>query len=123
MDIALQAAIGEQLRARATEIGRACVDRQYAATPEVLTKFGEAGYRKSVSDAEHNVSFLAESIALGDPMVFRRYIEWLRGVLAAAGVPAPVLPAHLELLAEVATELVPEHGDIVRQYVRAALQP
>lgn len=97
-EAALRKAFSEEIESAKNRLAAELVDEQYRSDPELLERWGERGRAKSLDDAAHNLSFLAEAVALGDTAVFARYILWLDKVLAGAGLPRSVLAGHLELL-------------------------
>ena len=110
-DAAQCAASADRIAAGREVLARSAVDRQYSDDPGLMARWGWAGYETSIRDALATVDQIAESVALGDPSVFERYLAWLRDVLEAAGVPAPVLVEHLVRLRAAFVELLPDAAE------------
>lgn len=90
-------AAAEALLSRRDELARAITDALYAELPELLTKYGAAGRAKCLQDMRYTLEHLAPAVALGEPVLFERYVEWVRDMLHARGVPAGELRRCLEL--------------------------
>jgi hypothetical protein len=118
----LHARAAAELRAQASIIGARSVDAQLAASPGLAERFGPRGVEASLRDASSNVEHLAEAIALGDPEAFAAYVTWLRGVLVAAHVPAPVLATHLgHLQNAVRVHAASDSAGLAAEYIGLAL--
>ncbi len=98
---------GKKILALSEELARISVDRHYADDPQLMEKFGEAGYQSSLRDARHSIATLAEAVALGDSGLFSRYADWLEGILKRAGLAADILPRHFSYLSQALEKLLP----------------
>ena len=76
----------------------------------------------SVRDAGNHLSYLAQSLAAGDPALFRDYVAWLKVHFAGLGSGESSLAETLELTRAVLRERLP-HALAVQagEYVREAL--
>jgi hypothetical protein len=97
----------ESLLARKAEIARAVTEALYTEMPELMEKYGETGRRKCLQDMHYNLEHLAPAVALGEPVLFARYVVWLREMLASRGVPADEVRRSLELTAEAVRARLP----------------
>jgi len=114
--------ISHAVDSQRSALAREAVERQYARFPESLAPFGERGKAKSIEDAEYNLQYLAEAMALGDRLVFVSYILWLKDVLAGARVPSGILIEHLHILRQVlADRLPPDAAAAAGGYIAHAL--
>jgi hypothetical protein len=115
-DLPARTALARALTAQSATLCQAVVAAQYALDPELMNRFGQAGYEKSLSDASYNVGCLAESVSMGAPHIFVDYCRWLQGVLVAAHVSPKVLPAHLELLlGRIEASVRPDEAEYLRR--------
>ena len=94
-------AASETLLRDRERLARAITDALYADMPELLARHGERGRVKCLEDMHYNLEHLAPAVALGDPALFVRYVEWLRDMLHARGVGMDEVRRSLELTREV----------------------
>ena len=81
-------AASDSLIERKEELARAVTDALYARQPALLVRHGEAGRIKCQQDMRYNLEHLAPAVALQDPALFGRYIQWLVRMLGARGLPS-----------------------------------
>lgn len=113
---------GEAVVRQRTEIAAALVQREFTRHPELDQRYGKIGREKSLQDAGYHVSFLAQALALNNPAVFIDYVAWTKVVLTQRRVSAADLAFHLECLAEVLREKLPEEfAAVAAAFVTAAV--
>ncbi len=83
---AIAVAASESILERKEELARAVTDALYAEHPALLAQHGEAGRLKCQQDMRYNLEHLAPAVALEDPALFARYVQWLVRMLGARGV-------------------------------------
>ncbi|MFB9329115.1 hypothetical protein ACFFSY_24530 [Paenibacillus aurantiacus] len=83
-------------------------DGIYAAFPELMDKYGEAGKRKCIEDNEHHFRYLETSIALGDDKVFTDYALWLNNLLQKRGMKADHVIDNFERIDAAIQDRIPE---------------
>lgn len=116
-----EAASGTLLRDK-EQLARAITDALYADMPELLARHGHRGRVKCLEDMHYNLEHLAPAVALGDPTLFVRYVEWLRDMLGARGVGVDEVRRSLELTIDVTrASLVDAEAAAVAQPIEAAL--
>ena len=71
---------------RKEELARAITEALYAEHPALLARHGEEGRTKCLQDMRYNLEHLAPAVALEDPALFGRYVQWLTQMLGARGV-------------------------------------
>ena len=71
---------------RKEELARAITEALYAEQPSLLARHGEEGRTKCLQDMRYNLEHLAPAVALEDPALFGRYVQWLTRMLGARGV-------------------------------------
>jgi methanogenic corrinoid protein MtbC1 len=92
---------------------------------------GSVGREKSIRDAGYHLSYLAESVAAGDPLLFEDYVEWVQVLFDGLGFSEDVLPMTLRCTAEVLREALEPglsaiplaHLDRAAQHLRRGLAP
>lgn len=110
------------ITAGAAMLAAAVTERHYAAAPERVARYGEAGRAKCLEDAGYHLAYLAQAIASGEPALFRDYVAWARAMLAGRKVSAQELARNLDVLREVlSAELPPGPAAIACEYVEAGL--
>jgi hypothetical protein len=112
-------AASTEIAERVASLATRMVEDQFRETPGLRERLGETGYAKSLRDAEYNLQFLAEAVALGDAAGFGAYLAWLDTVLTGAGLERSVLDGHLDCMTAVLSSgLDPDAGAIAVEYVR-----
>jgi len=54
------------------------------------------GRVKCLQDANHHLDYLAESLAVAQPLLFADYLTWARALLAGHNIPPEGLVVNLE---------------------------
>lgn len=83
-------------------------DGIYAAYPDLMDKYGEAGKRKCIEDNEHHFRYLETSLALGEDKVFTDYALWLNNLLQKRGMKADHVIDNFERIAAELQGRMPE---------------
>jgi hypothetical protein len=83
------------------------VDLQHARQPEIWKPDGLPGRQKSVRDAVHHLTYLAESLEADAPALFSEYLAWLKALFAGLKFPTDVLPTTLECTRQPLGEALP----------------
>jgi hypothetical protein len=113
---------GHALRVKIPKLAETVVDEQYRRRPELEARYGPGGRAHCVKDTVHNLRFLAESVAFGQPRIFCDYVEWALRVMTHHGVAAEDVAENLRLLAETLGRHVPDDvAGVAREHVEAAL--
>jgi methanogenic corrinoid protein MtbC1 len=111
------------LTAEGASLAEAITARQYAAQPELLAKYGEAGRARCLQDAGYHLSYLADSVAAASPSLFSDYVGWAKVMLAARGIPAGDLSRNLSIMREVVRQSCPpEVWRVVEEFFDAGLK-
>lgn len=111
--------MGAVLEARRPALAEAVAARQYAEHPELQERYGPMGRQRTLEDANYNLSFLAQAIALETPGLFLDYLGWLKVVLLRRRVRLQDVLDHLELLQSVLRQdLPPDVAEPVCGYLR-----
>jgi hypothetical protein len=97
----------ERLVAEKEALARAITDALYAERPELLARYGAAGREKCLQDMRYNLEHLAPAVALEQPSMFAGYAQWLRGLLAARGIPVDDVVRSLVLTRDAITQRFP----------------
>ena len=112
----------DSLLARKEELALAITDALYAAHPRLTTRYGPAGREKCLQDMRYTLEHLAPAVALAEPVLFVRYVDWLVSMLEARNVPSDDVRASLEATSDVlAGRLPPDEHLAVAGSLRAAL--
>ena len=86
---------GDQLRERRAAIAAELVHRQFAANPALEERYGPAGRAKCLEDAHFHLSYLADAMNAGAPVIFSNYVAWASVMLTKRGIPSEDLARHL----------------------------
>ncbi|HZN66820.1 MAG TPA: hypothetical protein VFB66_16130 [Tepidisphaeraceae bacterium] len=114
--------LGHALRVKIPKLAEAVVDEQYRRRPELEARYGPGGRAHCVKDTVHNLRFLAESVAFGQPRIFCDYVEWALRVMTHYGVAAEDVAENLRLLAGTLERHLPgDVAGVAREHVEAAL--
>lgn len=90
--------ISAALEARRPAIAEAVAARQYAEHPELRERYGPIGWQRTLEDANYNLAFLAQAIALENSALFADYLIWLKVVLLRRRVRLQDLLDHFAYL-------------------------
>lgn len=116
-------AASEALIARKDEMAHAITDALYRERPDLLAKYGDRGRRKCLQDMHYNLEHLTPAVALAEPVLFERYVTWLRQMLSSRGVPADDVLRSLQLTRdEVRRRLGAEEAEAVVAALQAGLR-
>lgn len=94
----------EEVRARLDLLGNRIAERQFAAHPERLARYGAAGQQRCREDARFHLQFLAAALEAKSDAMFLDYIGWAKVVLAARNVDPQDLHDNLSIVIEVLNE-------------------
>ena len=75
------------IRMKAPQLAERMTTDQYRRQPGLARRYGEAGRRHCLKDAEYHLHFLAASVEFGDPRVFTDYLAWCVEMLSRRGIP------------------------------------
>ncbi len=104
------------------ELASATVESEFERRQDWAERFGEAGRRHCIEDAEFHLSHMAEAITWSNPSLFEDYVAWAKVMLAQRNIPAADLETHLRILRDtVAGRLEEPMSSVVRRYVDSAL--
>jgi hypothetical protein len=102
-------------------IARAITDAMYREKPALLERYGEVGRVRCLEDMHFNIEHLAPAVALGEAVLFERYVVWLRDMLAARNVPVDDVRRSLELTNTMVAQYLPEHAAVIGDVVNAGI--
>lgn len=106
------------IEARRPVIAEAVATRQYAEHPELCERHGPIGWQRTLEDANYNLAFLAQAIALESPALFVDYLGWLKVVLLRRRVRLQDLLDHFAYLQDGLRQSLPtEAANIACAYV------
>ena len=115
-------AAADALLTRKDELALAITQALYAEMPDLTRKYGERGRAKCLHDMRYNLEHLAPAVALGEPVLFARYVAWLRDMLAARGIPTDEVRRSLELTQDVVrARMAPGLAEVVATTVALGL--
>jgi|SRR5690606_9000538 len=118
----LTEAASEALLASKEELARSITTELYQEMPELLEKYGERGRVRCHEDMLYNLEHLAPAVALDEPVLFARYVEWLRDMLAARGIPAGEVRRSLEITRDrVRTRFPADQAKLIAAVLEAGL--
>ena len=114
--------IREAIEGRRDTLAKAIVERQWKIRPDLERRYGALGYAKCLEDAHFHLQYLSESIEASEPQLFGDYVAWAKVMLGSRNVVSEDLASHLHTLRNVLADNLPsEMGDVVSNYVNAAL--
>lgn len=113
----------ERLLVHRSEIAAALVEREFERRPELELRYGRHARDRSLQDVGYHLSHLAQALVLERPALFVDYIAWVKALLGHRKIAASDLAFHLECLADVLGETLPdEEGAVARAFITAALE-
>ncbi|MFO1425170.1 MAG: cobalamin-dependent protein [Candidatus Competibacteraceae bacterium] len=86
------------IEAQRPALAEAVAARQYAEHPELRDRHGPVGWQRTLEDANYNLAFLAQAIALENRALFTDYLGWLKVVLSRRRVRLQDLLDHFAYL-------------------------
>ncbi len=112
--------VSEAVAAHRVQVTEAIVTQQFARQPELVESLGERGRQKYLQEANYQLDYLVESLAMAQPMLFADYVAWARVVAAGRDVAGEDLALNLECLCEALRMALPTAmADMAVEYVRA----
>ena len=112
----------EGVAARRPALGIRVAEKHLEENPHFVERWGEAGRRRCLEDADFHLQYLIHALSLSTPALFSAYIQWTRDVLEKRQIPWRDLQRNLELLRdELARELDPADAALTTGYIEGAL--
>ncbi|MBT2289956.1 hypothetical protein J7E73_12535 [Paenibacillus albidus] len=103
----MQASAGERLSLLTDRLAEQVTAQQYQLQPELMERFGPSEVERTKQDSVYHSRYLAQSVALGSPLLFIKYIIWLRQLLVQYKITGEDLRVNLNKGAtEVADKLL-----------------
>ncbi|MBN2608487.1 MAG: cobalamin-dependent protein [Candidatus Fermentibacteraceae bacterium] len=81
---------GDVIISRMDELVATALRKQYDNESDTWDPFGEPGYRKSLRDSRYHFSYLAESMKVNSPELFKDYVGWVKILFAGLDFPRTV---------------------------------
>lgn len=114
--------LGAQLRLRQATLAETVVQRQFAARPELVARYGPAGRTRCLEDANYHLAYLADAMDVGEPALFTDYVGWASDMLGKRAIPVDDLARYLDLTRTVVRESVEgAAGALAVEYLDAGL--
>lgn len=101
-------AFAAAVESRSDEIATLVTDRQFAADPRLVERYGERGRRKCTEDAKRHISYLAAALSQGSDALFADYVGWAKILLGRLGMSDDDLATNLSLLRSAIAETMPD---------------
>lgn len=95
------------IRKQQQQYAEIIVRRQYALQSRIWEPYGTPGMEKSLRDMGYHLTYLIESLAAGDPILFTEYLAWVKVLFAGLKFGDEVLTTTLEITREVLSENLP----------------
>jgi hypothetical protein len=108
-----------ELELSAVTIAADAYDAVAASTPH-MAAYDDRQVARTREDLVVIVQFVAAARLVDDPTLLTDFVDWLRGVLAARGVPAPALDAGIRALLPLIAEVDPEAGRMTAEMIATA---
>jgi methanogenic corrinoid protein MtbC1 len=86
------------LEARRDRLAEAITDEHFLRVPGLATRYGEVGRARCTEDACSHLDHLRAAVVYGSPELFVDYVIWVRGLLAARGVPDADLLMNVDVI-------------------------
>lgn len=75
-------AAGLQLTEALEQLGEWVTEEQYRKQPDLNSRFGPNGRKRTKEDTLYHLRYLAQSVTMSSPLLFIQYIAWLKELLA-----------------------------------------
>jgi hypothetical protein len=100
----------------------AMAEQQNARHPGSTERDGEQGRRKGLPDADRHLDYLAEALAVEQPLMFADYVEWATIMLAGHNIPFDSLKINLEGMCDALRQhLDAASASVATEYVAAGV--
>ncbi|MCZ8523298.1 MULTISPECIES: cobalamin B12-binding domain-containing protein [Paenibacillus] len=97
-------------------------ERQYRLQPELISRFGPAGWERTKQDTLYTLRYLAESLMMDSPSLFVHYMTWLKALLEGYRVTAEEIRINLACLREEVGRTFPgESGERMAMFLDLGL--
>ena len=114
----------QAIMARRDPIAEVMIRQQYQRHPELAQSYGESGRRKCEQDARTHLEYLAQALAVAQPVLFSDYVGWARVMLGGRQIPVEDLVENLECMCVALQSTLPEPAaQMSVEYVRESLVP
>lgn len=99
------------------------IDMQYARHGDIWTKYNEVGYSKSLRDSGFHFTYLAEAVAVDNPILFIDYVSWMKVFFVSNNFPINTVTDTLEFMKPALDEeLNPDQANLVKSFIDKALK-
>lgn len=116
--------IREQIMPQAAALAKIAVEEQFRLQPQVWKMDPESEIvAKSIRDAAYHFTYLAESLAVDDPLLFLDYIAWAKILFHHLNLPGDMLPVTLTCMKHALQQILPaQTAEIASQPIDLALR-
>lgn len=113
---------GQSIGVHRIAISEAMVAQQYELYPALAVRYGERGRLKCLQDAGHHLDYLAESLAVAQPLLFTDYLAWAKIMLAGRNIPVEDLMVNMDCLSDaLCRTLAPAMAKVAVDYVTLSM--
>ncbi|HEX8617637.1 MAG TPA: cobalamin-dependent protein, partial [Thermoanaerobaculia bacterium] len=110
------------IRTHIEDLANAITDRHFAAHPELLERYPDAGRQRCLEDARFHLQYLATALDANSIAIFLDYVAWAKVMLAKRNVPGNDLAENLRVMKGALVDtLLAESAEAVR-YIDMALE-
>lgn len=99
------------------------LERQLKIQPELQKRYDEHHRKHYLEDVRFHLSYLSESIAAKEPLLFDSYTSWMKTYFSNIPVSDEDIIINLELLRDILSEKLPkESAKITSEYINRGIQ-
>lgn len=114
--------VGRNIELHKAELAGLIVAEQWVRNPSFHDRYGAMGRAKCVQDVAYNLSYLAAAISANSPVLFTKYIEWVKVLFAGLHIPLHELAESLELSCSVLGRRFPDADGTVSGFIARGLK-
>ncbi|MGD2041519.1 MAG: cobalamin-dependent protein [Anaerolineae bacterium] len=113
----------QAITAQRKDLAAAIAVLEYKVPTGEGTTVDNEAHEKLVRDVSHHLTYLAEALAVADPILFIDYVGWIKSLSVGSGDPDDVLVMTLESMVAVLNErLAPDLASLAASYITAGLE-
>lgn len=113
----------EEIMEQQVALAQLITNMHYTEKPELKARYGKTGREKALQDAAYHLAYLAESIRAESTALFNAYLNWVRIVLEARGVPVEVLLDNINYIDKACTQLLSnENNKVIKEYLASGVE-
>lgn len=112
---------GEFIKSNLHKLSSEVMALQFQKQPHLEEKYSQQDKDNCLQDIHFHLSYLAEALSVEEPLLFKNYLEWVKGLFQGLDIPEEAMLVNLKCLREVMNQHLPDDaGNVVLKYIKEA---